>query len=147
MFDGFLLITSKSVPLRTNLQNLKSNLSFFLKIFLTVSQIGSLKLLDRVSVTTPMSLKKRSSVKPLNAEPKRNDSMVPLAATMVAQVAEEVVEAEDFAELAKKLENASPLEIMDKALEMFGNDIAIAFRYINNITCSVQIGSLNMFVH
>ncbi|CAF2042543.1 BnaA09g20370D [Brassica napus] len=92
-----------------------------------VSQIGSLKLLDRVSVTTPMSLKKRSSVKPLNAEPKRNDSMVPLAATMVAQVAEEVVEAEDFAELAKKLENASPLEIMDKALEMFGNDIAIAF--------------------
>lgn len=136
MFDGFLLITSKSVPLRTNLQNLKSNLSFFLKIFLTVSQIGSLKLLDRVSVTTPMSLKKRSSVKPLNAEPKRNDSMVPLAATMVAQVAEEVVEAEDFAELAKKLENASPLEIMDKALEMFGNDIAIAFRYRNNITFS-----------
>lgn len=85
----------------------------------------------------PLNLSgKRSSVKPLNAEPKRNDSMVPLAATMVAQVAEEVVETEDFAELAKKLENASPLQIMDKALEMFGNDIAIAFRYINNITFS-----------
>lgn len=86
---------------------------------------------DRV-ILTPMSLNlsaKRSSIKPLNAEPKRNDSMVPLATTMVAEVTEEVVETEDFAELAKKLENASPLEIMDKALEKFGNDIAIAFRY------------------
>ncbi|ESQ38134.1 hypothetical protein EUTSA_v10028642mg [Eutrema salsugineum] len=96
-----------------------------------VSQIGSLRLLDRVNVT-PMSLNlsgKRSSVKPLNAEPKTKDSMIPLAATMVAETAEEVevVEIEDFEELAKKLENASPLEIMDKALEKFGNDIAIAF--------------------
>lgn len=40
----------------------------------------------------------------------------------------DVVEVEDFEELAKRLENASPLEIMDKALEKFGNDIAIAFR-------------------
>lgn len=37
-------------------------------------------------------------------------------------------EEEDFEQLAKSLENASPLEIMDKALEKFGNDIAIAFR-------------------
>lgn len=37
-------------------------------------------------------------------------------------------EEEDFEQLAKGLENASPLEIMDKALEKFGNDIAIAFR-------------------
>lgn len=29
---------------------------------------------------------------------------------------------------AEELENASPLQIMDKALEKFGNDIAIAFR-------------------
>ncbi|KEH36875.1 5'-adenylylsulfate reductase [Medicago truncatula] len=36
-------------------------------------------------------------------------------------------EEEDFEQLAKNLENASPLEIMDKALEKFGNDIAIAF--------------------
>lgn len=35
---------------------------------------------------------------------------------------------EDFEELAKELQDASPLEIMDKALEKFGNDIAIAFR-------------------
>lgn len=37
-------------------------------------------------------------------------------------------EKEDFEQLAKDLENSSPLEIMDKALEKFGNDIAIAFR-------------------
>ena len=37
-------------------------------------------------------------------------------------------EAVDYEQLAKGLENASPLEIMDKALEKFGNDIAIAFR-------------------
>lgn len=37
-------------------------------------------------------------------------------------------EVEDFEQLAKELNNASPLEIMDKALEKFGNDIAIAFR-------------------
>lgn len=41
----------------------------------------------------------------------------------------EKVEAEDITQLAKGLENASPLEIMDKALEKFGNDIAIAFRW------------------
>lgn len=48
-----------------------------------------------------------------------------------AEVAEKVVEVEveDYEQLAKGLENASPLEIMDKALEKFGNDIAIAFRY------------------
>lgn len=36
---------------------------------------------------------------------------------------------EDFEGLAKELQDASPLEIMDKALEKFGNDIAIAFRF------------------
>lgn len=99
-----------------------------------MSQIGSLRLFDRVHVT-PMSLNqsgKRSSVKPLNAEPKTKGSRIPLAATMEAEIAEDVEEAvekiEDFEQLAKNLENASPLEIMDKALEKFGNDVAIAFR-------------------
>ena len=49
-----------------------------------------------------------------------------------AEVVEKVeveVEEENFEQLAKELENASPLEVMDKALEKFGNDIAIAFRY------------------
>ena len=40
-----------------------------------------------------------------------------------------IVDEENFEELAKELQNASPLEIMDKALAKFGNDIAIAFRY------------------
>lgn len=43
-------------------------------------------------------------------------------------MAEKVEGEEDFEQLAKELENASPLEIMDRALEKFGNDIAIAFR-------------------
>ncbi|CAO2823650.1 unnamed protein product [Amaranthus hypochondriacus] len=78
-----------------------------------------------------------SAVKPLRAaaESRRNDSVSPLAATAIAapkteeEVKEEVriVEEEDFQQLAKELENASPLEIMDKALAKFGNDIAIAF--------------------
>lgn len=42
---------------------------------------------------------------------------------------EKEIDVENYEELAKSLENASPLEIMDKALEKFGNDIAIAFRY------------------
>lgn len=40
--------------------------------------------------------------------------------------------AEDYEKLAKEMENASPLEIMEKALVKFGNDIAIAFRYIHH---------------
>lgn len=42
----------------------------------------------------------------------------------------EETETVDYDGLAKDLENASPLEIMDAALEKFGNDIAIAFRYV-----------------
>lgn len=38
------------------------------------------------------------------------------------------MEVEDYEQLSKDLGQASPLEIMDKALEKFGNDIAIAFR-------------------
>lgn len=40
----------------------------------------------------------------------------------------EKVGAEGYEKLAKQLENASALEIVDKALETFGDDIAIAFR-------------------
>ncbi|XAR65658.1 Adenylyl-sulfate reductase (thioredoxin) [Bertholletia excelsa] len=71
--------------------------------------------------------RRRCCVKPLNAEPKRNDSIVPLAATVASPEAAEKAEVENYERLAKELENASPLEIMDKALEKFGNDIAIAF--------------------
>ncbi|CAA2972785.1 5 -adenylylsulfate reductase 3, chloroplastic-like [Olea europaea subsp. europaea] len=71
--------------------------------------------------------RRRCAVKPLNAEPKRKDSIVPSAATIVAPGVVEKVEVEDYEKLTNELENASPLEIMDKALEKFGNDIAIAF--------------------
>lgn len=43
-------------------------------------------------------------------------------------VVEKLVQVEDIEKLSKHLEDASPLEIMDKALEIYGNDIAIAFR-------------------
>ncbi|KAM7525239.1 hypothetical protein LguiA_015141 [Lonicera macranthoides] len=93
------------------------------------SQLGYFQLLDRSHMqSTAVSIsRRRCAVKALNAEPKRNDSMVPSAATIVAPEVVEKVEAEDYEKLAKELENASPLEIMDKALEKFGNDIAIAF--------------------
>ncbi|MBA0868996.1 hypothetical protein Goshw_021783 [Gossypium schwendimanii] len=92
---------------------------------LKVPQIGAVRLADR-HATVSLS-RRRCAVKPVNAERKRNDSIVPLAATIAAPEISEKVEVEDFEQLAKELDNASPLEIMDKALEKFGNDIAIAF--------------------
>ncbi|KAK8551623.1 hypothetical protein V6N13_120074 [Hibiscus sabdariffa] len=92
---------------------------------LKVPQIGSFRLADRYA-TVNLS-QKRCAVKPVNAEPKRNDSLLPQAASISAPEVSEKVEVEDFEQLAKELDNASPLEIMDKALEKFGNDIAIAF--------------------
>ncbi|XP_038691219.1 5'-adenylylsulfate reductase 2, chloroplastic-like isoform X2 [Tripterygium wilfordii] len=94
---------------------------------LKVSQIGSFRVSDRPRAHNLSH--RRLSVKALNAEPKRSDSVAPLAATAIAAPPEleEKIEVEDYDQLAKELENASPLEIMDKALEKFGNDIAIAF--------------------
>ncbi|KAL4563038.1 hypothetical protein LXL04_027069 [Taraxacum kok-saghyz] len=75
-----------------------------------------------------LSQKRSTAVQALNAEPKRNDSIVPSAATVFApDVAEKAVEVLDIDKLSKELENSSPLAIMDKALEKYGNDIAIAF--------------------
>ncbi|XP_022877985.1 5'-adenylylsulfate reductase 3, chloroplastic-like isoform X2 [Olea europaea var. sylvestris] len=90
---------------------------------------GSFQTLDKPHLpSAAVNFSRRhSSVKPLNAEPKRNDSIVPSAATIIAREAVEKVEVEDYEKLAKDLQNASPLEIMDRALEKFGNDIAIAF--------------------
>ncbi|KAG7621351.1 Thioredoxin domain [Arabidopsis suecica] len=92
---------------------------------LKVTKIGSVRLLNRTNVSAAsLSLSgKRSSVKALNVQSITKESIV------ASEVTEklDVVEVEDFEELAKRLENASPLEIMDKALEKFGNDIAIAF--------------------
>ncbi|KAK8683954.1 hypothetical protein V6N13_039995 [Hibiscus sabdariffa] len=92
---------------------------------LKVPKIGSFRLAEH-HATVNLS-KKRCAVKPVNAEPKRNDSLLPQAASISAPEVSEKVEVEDFEQLAKELDNASPLEIMDKALEKFGNDVAIAF--------------------
>ncbi|KAL3624987.1 aspartic proteinase precursor [Castilleja foliolosa] len=94
------------------------------------SQFGAFQPLDRPYLpSTAVSFsRRRCAVMPLNsAEPKRSDSIVPSAATVFAPEVVEKVETEDFEKLAEELQNASPLEIMDKALEKFGNDIAIAF--------------------
>ncbi|KGN49103.1 5'-adenylylsulfate reductase 1, chloroplastic [Cucumis sativus] len=92
-------------------------------------QIGSVRLFSRPNVpaSSVNYSQRRCSIEPLHAEPKRNDSVAPLAAASTAPEVVEEVEVEDYEGLAKDLESASPLEIMDKALEKFGNDIAIAF--------------------
>uniref|UniRef100_A0A453BEY3 Uncharacterized protein n=1 Tax=Aegilops tauschii subsp. strangulata TaxID=200361 RepID=A0A453BEY3_AEGTS len=50
------------------------------------------------------------------------------ASSPVAPVEEEEASAVDYEALAQELVGASPLEIMDRALDMFGSEIAIAFR-------------------
>ncbi|XP_021719721.1 5'-adenylylsulfate reductase 1, chloroplastic-like [Chenopodium quinoa] len=118
---------------------LTSSLSSELK----APSIGAFQPSDRQynNLTTTINLSTRragSAVKPLRAaaESRRSDSVAPLTATTFAApkteegVKEEVKfveEEENFEELAKELANASPLEIMDRALAKFGNDIAIAF--------------------
>lgn len=86
-------------------------------------QIGSIRISERPNVNLNLS-QRRSLAKPVYAEPSRgNDSVVPLAATTVAPDTKEV----NVEQIATDLQNASPLEIMDRALEKFGDDIAIAF--------------------
>ncbi|RZC80380.1 hypothetical protein C5167_042955 [Papaver somniferum] len=90
--------------------------------------IGSFCPLDRSLKHHSVSTRRQCSVTPVLAELKRSDPIVPNAATMVApEVVENVETTEDYEELARQLVRASPLEIMDKALEKFGNDIGIAF--------------------
>ncbi|XP_051135240.1 5'-adenylylsulfate reductase 3, chloroplastic-like isoform X2 [Andrographis paniculata] len=70
----------------------------------------------------------RSSAVKLSA--RRSDSSVLSAETISAGGIDfdDKIEVDDaYEKLAEHLENASPLEIMDRALEKFGNDIAIAF--------------------
>ncbi|KAL1537318.1 aspartic proteinase precursor [Salvia divinorum] len=96
------------------------------------AHFGASQALDRLnSAATAVNFSRRGwSVTRLNAEPNRNDSTVSAAASSnpgLLNAADNVEEEEDYGELAKELEDSSPLEIMDKALEKFGNDIAIAF--------------------
>ncbi|KAG0479344.1 hypothetical protein HPP92_009925 [Vanilla planifolia] len=66
---------------------------------------------------------------------RRSESVAPLCASAAPSSSLRTIPAEEekatstvaYEELAKELEHASPLAIMDRALEMFGGDIAIAF--------------------
>ncbi|KAL3627466.1 aspartic proteinase precursor [Castilleja foliolosa] len=94
------------------------------------AQFGVYQSLNRLHFQSSFAnfSRRRCAVKTFNADPKRNDSIVPSAASSFAPGAiDEKVEVEDYEKLANELENASPLEIMDRALQKFGNDIAIAF--------------------
>ncbi|XP_020228714.1 5'-adenylylsulfate reductase 3, chloroplastic [Cajanus cajan] len=88
-------------------------------------QIGSIRISERPNgaAVNFNFAQRRSFLKPVNAESPRKDSLVPLAATVLASETKE----ENFEQIATDLENASPLEIMDTALAKFGNHIAIAF--------------------
>ncbi|XP_047940567.1 5'-adenylylsulfate reductase 3, chloroplastic-like [Salvia hispanica] len=112
------------------------------------AHFGAFQPLDRLnSAATALNFStRRCSVTPLNAEPNRNESIVSAAAAAsstpgllnAAEVAGHV-EGEDYGELAKELQNCSPLEIMDKALEKFGNDIAIAFSLFEDFQILLQM--------
>lgn len=97
-----------------------------------IAVLRHLTLVPSISQSTPA---RRLAVGPLHAveQGKRGEAVVAPAAAAngaVAEVERKVEEAPpavNYEELADQLVDASPLEIMDKALEMFGDDIAIAF--------------------
>ncbi|KAL5715399.1 adenylyl-sulfate reductase (glutathione) [Ranunculus cassubicifolius] len=92
------------------------------------SSVSSSSIQYKSSITPPKlgflklspSPRRKCMIKPLSAELNRRDSIVPLSSAVVPVP-------ENYEKLAERLENASPLEIIDKALAKFGNDIAIAF--------------------
>jgi adenylyl-sulfate reductase (glutathione) len=63
---------------------LRNGFDLFLFLMFSAPQFGSFKLLDRPTTFVNVSSQRRCAVKPLNAEPKRNGSVVPLAATIAA---------------------------------------------------------------
>nr|CAB3454419.1 unnamed protein product [Digitaria exilis] len=97
------------------------------------ARIGAVR--QKVAVTPSAAAargQRARAVRPLRAaEPGRQPvSASAASAAPVAPVADEVaapVAAVDYEALAHELEGASPLEIMDRALAMFGSEIAIAF--------------------
>ncbi|XP_058220097.1 5'-adenylylsulfate reductase 3, chloroplastic-like isoform X2 [Rhododendron vialii] len=97
---------------------------------LKASRTSSFQPLNRVSVQSVVGNIHRQQkwpVKMVSAEVKRSDSVVTLASTVGTSEVNDKRETEDYEKMVKELENASPLRIIDKALEKFGNDIAIAF--------------------
>lgn len=152
---------------------------FFFQFFAVFSGSGLYisQPLERFLVRSMAAKKKvryaarRGLVKPISAQVKRSESVVPSAATTAApgmhwtqivvfssskiwrhscmfvsdafvaialaetvlvvreKEGEVVVGEEVYERMAEELSSASPLEIMDRALEKFGDDIAIAFRF------------------
>lgn len=91
------------------------------------------------AAAVPVRVQRARAVRPLRAaEPGRQPvSASAAAAAPVAPVAEEAPATVfptpvDYEALAHELEGASPLEIMDRALAMFGSEIAIAFRCVTH---------------
>lgn len=67
--------------------NFESDACFAIVVLLSPApQIGSFRPVDRSNVSSAAVTfsRRQSAVKPVNAEPKRNDSIVPLAATVAA---------------------------------------------------------------
>ncbi|KAK9133366.1 hypothetical protein Scep_012894 [Stephania cephalantha] len=93
------------------------------------SQIGSLRSPDRAARALKGRRRRCDRVGPVLAESSKGRASA--ATGVIADHPEVVVDKveveEDYEGLAKDLAEASPLEVMDRALEMFGNDIAIAF--------------------
>ncbi|ESW25955.1 hypothetical protein PHAVU_003G079800 [Phaseolus vulgaris] len=85
-----------------------------------IPSTGSITISERPNGPT-VNLR-RSFLKPVNAQP---DSLVPLAAATTFFASE--TKDQDLHPIATHLDNASPLQIMDRALATFGSDIAIAF--------------------
>ncbi|KAL5066306.1 hypothetical protein RYX36_028043 [Vicia faba] len=82
-----------------------------------LSQFRSIRVLKKPYGAGVKASQPRGFVKPINA---RDSDVLDLAEAIET-------DEEDYERLAYQLENASPLQIMDRALQNFGNDIAIAF--------------------
>ncbi|KAG8099865.1 hypothetical protein GUJ93_ZPchr0013g37855 [Zizania palustris] len=99
---------------------------------LKAARVGAVK--QQVAAVPARSQRARA-VRPLRAaEPARQPVSASAASAPAAPVAEEATAAAaapapavDYDALAQELQGASPLEIMDRALALFGSDIAIAF--------------------
>ncbi|XP_020589391.1 5'-adenylylsulfate reductase 3, chloroplastic-like isoform X2 [Phalaenopsis equestris] len=92
-------------------------------------QIGTVKLFEIVAAPADARIGRRRWAAPpvLAAGPPRKRESVAATVTDAPAVVEKVIGEVNYEELAKEMEHASPLAIMDRALQMFGNDIAIAF--------------------
>lgn len=93
------------------------------------ARIGAVR--QHVAVAPAARGQRARAVRPLRAAEQGRQPVTASAASAApaAPVADEVAApaAVDYEALARELEGASPLEVMDRALAMFGSEIAIAF--------------------